>query len=88
MPAQIDWSPQNVTVPVGMQPPQTEVGHSVQEILPKESEEALFQLVLPSAHRETALKGCPNEVGHVGLECMLDLMHDFFFWAHMAAQAK
>ena len=35
-----------------------------------------------------ALKGCQDQVGHLGLECMLDLMHDQFFWPHMAAQAK
>ena len=27
-------------------------------------------------------------VGHLGLECMLDLMHDRFFWPYMAAQTK
>ena len=55
---------------------------------PRESEEALFQLVLPAAQREVALRGCHDEVGHLGLECMLDLMCDRFFWPHMAAQAK
>ena len=39
-------------------------------------------------HREVALKGCHDEVGHLGLECMLDLMHDRFYWPHRAAQAK
>ena len=39
-------------------------------------------------HREVTLKGCHNEVGHLGLECMIDLMHDQFFWPCMAAQAK
>ena len=38
--------------------------------------------------REVALRGCHNEVGHLSLECMLDLMYDRFFWPHMAAQAK
>ena len=37
---------------------------------------------------EVALKGCHDEVGHLGLECMLDLMHDRFFWPRMAVQAK
>ena len=55
---------------------------------PRESEETLLQLVLPTAYREVALRGCHNEVGHLGLECMLDLMHDRFFWPHMAVQAK
>ena len=40
------------------------------------------------SHRKVALKGCHNEVGHLGLEYMLDLMHDRFYWPHMAAQAK
>ena len=43
---------------------------------PRESEETLFQLVLPVAQREVALKGCHSEVGHLGLEHMLDLMCD------------
>ena len=55
---------------------------------PRESEETPLQLVLPAAQREVALRGCHDEVGHLGLECMLDLMHDRFFWPHMAAQAK
>ena len=38
--------------------------------------------------REVALRGCHDEVGHLGLEHMLDLMCDRFFWPHMAAQAK
>ena len=55
---------------------------------PMESEETLFQLVLPAAHREVTLKRCHDEVGHLGLEHMLDLMCDQFFWPCMAAQAK
>ena len=47
-----------------------------------------MQLVLPTAYREVALKGCHGEVGHLGLECMLDLMHDRFFWPCMAVQVK
>ena len=39
-------------------------------------------------HREVALKGCYNKVGHLGLEWMLDLMCDRIYWPHMAAQAK
>ena len=43
---------------------------------PRESEETLFQVVLPATHREVALKGYHDEVGHLGLEHMLDLMCD------------
>ena len=55
---------------------------------PRESEETFFQLVLPAAQREVALKGCHNEIGHLGPEHMLNLTHDSFYWPHMAAQAK
>ena len=55
---------------------------------PRELEETLLQLVLPAAHRGLALRGCHDEVGHLGLEHMLDLMCDRFSWPHMAAQAK
>ena len=55
---------------------------------PRKLDESLLQLVLPPAYREVALKGCHNEVGHLGLERMLDLMRDRFFWPHMAVQVK
>ena len=55
---------------------------------PRELDETLLQLVLPPAYREVALKGCHDEVGHLGLEHMLDLMRDRFFWPHMAIQMK
>ena len=71
-----------------MQPPQTEVGHSVQEDNANESQEVLLQLVLPATHWEITLKGCHNEVGHLGLEWMLDLMCDHFFCPCMAAQVR
>ena len=45
-------------------------------------------VVLPTAYREVALRECHDEVGHLGLEHMLDLMCDRFFWPCMAAQAK
>ena len=55
---------------------------------PRELEETLLQLVLPTAYREVAFRGCHDDVGHLGLEHMLDLMHDRFFWPCLAAQAK
>ena len=55
---------------------------------PRESEGTLLQLFLPAAQWEVALRGCHNDIGDFGLEHMLDLMHDRFFWSCMAAQAK
>ena len=54
----------------------------------RESEETLFQLVLPATQREVAIKGCHDEVGHSGLGCMFNLMSDRFYWPHMAVQKK
>ena len=48
----------------------------------------MFQLFLPATRREVALKECHNEVGHLGMERMLDLMCDRFHWPHMAAQKE
>ena len=39
-------------------------------------------------HQETALRGFHDEVSHLGLKCMLDLMCDHLFWSQMTAQAK
>ena len=33
-----------------------------------ECKETLFQLVLPAAQRETALRGCHDKVGNLGLD--------------------
>ena len=68
--------------------PKLRWGIIYRKILPKESQQALFQLILPAAHRETALRGCHNEVGHLGLEQMLDVLCDHFFWPCMAVQAR
>ena len=59
-----------------------------QKVLLRESQKVLFQLVLPTAHRETTLGGCHNDIGHLGLEIILDLMCNHFFWPEMAMQEK
>ena len=53
------------------------------KVLPRESQEALFQLVLPAAYRETALKGYLNDIGHLVLDRILDLKCIHFFWPQM-----
>ena len=58
------------------------------KILPKESQEAQIQLVLLAVHRETTLRGCHNEVSHLGLKQTLDLMSNHFFWPQMAIQVR
>ena len=46
------------------------------KLLSKESQEILFQLVLPAIYWETALRGCHNEISHLGLETMWN----HFYW--------
>ena len=58
------------------------------KVLPRGSQEALFQLVLPAMYRDTALEGCHDEISHLVLKRMFDLMHDHFFWPWMAVQVK
>ena len=45
-------------------------------------------MILPTTHKETALKGCHDQIGHLGLEIILDLMCDHFIWPQMAGQVK
>ena len=81
-------NPQALAVPLRMLPSQTEVGMLYRKILPGESQETPFQLVLPAAHQETTLRGCHSEVSHLDLEMMLDLMCNHFFWPKMVMQAR
>ena len=43
----------------------------------------IFQLVLPSSHREKALHGLHDEVGHLGAERVLHLVRSRFYWPKM-----
>ena len=42
-----------------------------------------MQLVLPTSLRTQALKGCYNDLGHLGIERTLDLLRDQFYWPGM-----
>ena len=39
-----------------------------------------MQLALPTALRLQALKGCHDDLGHLGIERTLDLLRDQFYW--------
>ena len=52
----------------------------------KESEcpdQNTMQLVLPTTLRIQALKGCHDDLGHLGIERTLDLLRDQFYWPGM-----
>ena len=46
------------------------------------------QLVLPTAYRKIALQRCHEDVGHLGIEGMLDLLRDRFYWPNMQIDAE
>ena len=46
-----------------------------------------MQLVLPNALRLQALKGCHDDLGHLGIERTLDLLRDQFYWPGMTEDA-
>ena len=46
-----------------------------------------MQLVLPESFRMQALKGCHDDLGHLGVERTLDLLRDWFYWPGMTEDA-
>ena len=42
-----------------------------------------MQIVLPTNLRMQALKGCYDDLGHLGNERTLDLLRDQFYWPNM-----
>ena len=46
-----------------------------------------MQLVLPKSFRMQALKGCHDDLGHLGVKRTLDLQRDQFYWPGMLADA-
>ena len=42
-----------------------------------------MQLVLPETFRKQALQGCLDDLGHLRIEQMIDLLRDHFYWPRM-----
>ena len=40
-------------------------------------------LVVPPSHRQRAMEGCHDQVGHLGQDRVLDLLRDRFYWPGM-----
>ena len=47
-----------------------------------------MQLVLPTALRLKALKGCHDDLRHLGIERTLDFLRDQFYWPRMTEDAN
>ena len=41
--------------------------------------------VIPQSHRQRAIEGCHDQVGHLGQDRVLDLLRDRFYWPGMHA---
>ena len=46
-----------------------------------------MQLVLPITLRMQAIRGCHDDLGHLGIERTLDLLTDEFYWPGMMEDA-
>ena len=44
-------------------------------------------MVIPQDYWKKALQGCHNNIGHLGIEWMLDLLQDQFYWPGMTKDA-
>ena len=44
----------------------------------------MFPMILPPEYHNRALKGCHDEVGHMGRERTLSLLRDRFYWSSMS----
>ena len=43
------------------------------------NDRARLQLVLPASHRQEAMAGCHDQIGHIGQDRVLELLRDRFF---------
>ena len=39
-----------------------------------------LQLIFPKAYRQQAIQSCPDKLGHLGLERILDVLREKFYW--------
>ena len=44
-------------------------------------------LVVPPNYRLEVMHGAPDNIDHLGLKWMLDILHDRFYWSNMEADA-
>ena len=42
-----------------------------------------MQLGLPESYRKQALQGCHDDLGHLRIEIIIDLLRDWFYWPEM-----
>ena len=43
----------------------------------------MMQFMLPTKFHLQAMKACHDDIGHLGMECSLDLLRDRWYWPSM-----
>ena len=57
-------------------------------VTPLKKDQNVLQLVIPPDYQKKALKGCHDDIRHLAIEWMLDLLWDQFYWPRMTKDAK
>ena len=55
---------------------------------PNQKDQNDIRLVLPQTYHTLVMHGCHDDLGNLGTECMLDLLHDQFYWPKMQDDAE
>ena len=58
------------------------------EVTPSKKDKNPLQLVIPKNYQNKALQECCDDIGHMGLEQMLDLLQDQFYWPGMTKDVE
>ena len=57
-------------------------------VTPSKEDQDALQLVIPKSYQKKALQGCHDDIRHLGLEWMLDLLWDKFYWPGMTKDVE
>ena len=55
---------------------------------PSKEDQNALQLVISQSYQKKAIQGCHDDIGHLGLQHMLDLLQDLFYWLGMTKDAE
>ena len=57
-------------------------------VTPSKKDWNALQLVIPQSYQKKALQGCHDDIRHMGLEQILDLVWDWFYWSGMTKDVE
>ena len=58
------------------------------QVIPSKKDRNAVQLVIPQGYHKKALQGCHDDIRHMGVEWMLDLLRDQFYWPGVTKDAE